>query len=323
MDVALDASSVLAIQKCRILVVGDLMLDQFIDGEVSRISPEAPVPILRETAKSQMPGGAGNVARNLAALGCNVKLIGVTGQDETMVLLKNEISSYGNIDFLPLCLAERPTTLKKRFRAGRHQILRVDDENTAPLNDVEISRLIKMISDCIEITDLVVLSDYAKGCLPPNVIAKVVQQTKSKRKIVIADPKLSDLSAYSGVDVLTPNLVELERFVEVKLFDLNTIATAASKAAKQHNIGLMVTTLSERGILVANQQGLVAYEKANALSVFDVSGAGDTVVAAIAAALAAGLPTTTAVRLANLAAGIAVAKSGTAIVKPEELIAKL
>ena len=177
MDVKLVTTALSAMQSRRVLVVGDVMLDRFVDGSVKRISPEAPVPILSQTSSKQMPGGAANVACNLAYLGCRVQLIGITGQDETAVTLRREIERAPGIEFAPLLLPSRPTSVKTRYRAGGQQILRVDEEMTEPLDERHYTTD-RVIIGSIKMADVIVLSDYAKGCLPPPVIVKAVSAAK-------------------------------------------------------------------------------------------------------------------------------------------------
>jgi D-beta-D-heptose 7-phosphate kinase/D-beta-D-heptose 1-phosphate adenosyltransferase len=231
-----------------------------------------------------MPGGAANVACNLAYLGCRVRLIGITGQDETALILRREIERAPGIEFAPFLLPRRPTSVKTRYRAGGQQILRVDEELTDPLDDATLLQLTEVIIGSIKMADVIVLSDYAKGCLPPQVIARAVRAAKKAGKIVIADPKLADFSAYADVDILTPNLAELQLAVDAQLDDLESIAAAASDTAASHRIGAVMATLSARGIMLANAEGAITHEAAAARDVFDVSGAGDTVVATLAAA---------------------------------------
>ena len=317
------ANVLVAMQGRRVLVIGDVMLDQFVDGDVKRISPEAPVPILSKTNSRQMPGGAANVACNLAYLGCHVRLIGITGKDKAAQTLQDEIEKAPGLEFAPFVVDGRPTSVKTRFRAGGQQILRVDEEVREPLDSENASQLVKMITADITTADIIVLSDYAKGCLQPSVIAKVVKSAKAAGKMVIADPKLADFAAYADVDVLTPNLAELQSATQSELSNIDDIARISAKLAKEHRIGAIMATLSARGVLLASASGDTTHIPAMARDVFDVSGAGDTVVATFSASIAAGVDFATAASIANLAASIVVEKSGTAVVSPGEIIARL
>jgi len=321
---ATDAARLInRIQDCTILVIGDLMLDRFVDGAVTRISPEAPVPILGQSKSQQMAGGAANVACNLAQLGAKVTVVGVCGDDATAQDLTAELNHFPTIDFKPVTVAGRPTSLKTRYRASGQQILRVDDEVTIPIDEITQKQVFEVASPLIASVDMLILSDYAKGALPPPLISKLIDTAKSAKKLIVADPKLADFSVYSGVDILTPNLSELSRAAGKNLTDLDMIGATASSFVKTHNIGTIMTTLSARGILASGKDGNHYHDPARSRDVFDVSGAGDTVVAVIAAAIAAGAQLQSAISLANHAAGVVVAKSGTAIVSPGEILAHL
>ena len=308
-------------QDCHILVVGDLMLDRFVDGTVTRISPEAPVPVLSQSKCQQMPGGAANVACNLAQLGAQVTLIGACGDDAAATDLAAELHQFPTISFLPVTIAGRPTSLKTRYRASGQQILRVDDEMTMAIDTSAQQTLCEMARPILAGVDMLVLSDYAKGCLPEPAIRQLIDTAKAAKKLIVADPKLADLSVYRDVDILTPNIHELSKAAGTSLTDIGQIGAAASTLATTHNIGTIMTTLSARGILASSAQGTQFHDPARTRDVFDVSGAGDTVVAVISATMASGAPLETAVALANHAAGVAVSKSGTAIVTPGEILA--
>ena len=311
------------IQDCHILVVGDLMLDRFVDGAVTRISPEAPVPVLSQATSQQMPGGAANVACNLAQLGAQVTLIGVCGNDATAGNLAAELRHFPSITFIPVTVAGRPTSLKTRYRTSGQQILRVDDEVSMAIDDSAQGELSDQVNAVIDTADMLILSDYAKGCLPPTLIRSLIGATQATKKLIVADPKLADLSVYRDVDVLTPNLQELSSATGASLTELDAIGATAARLAKTHNIGTIVTTLSARGILASQRDSTQFYDPARTRDVFDVSGAGDTVVAVISAAIASGAQLELAVSLANHAAGVAVGKSGTAIVTAGEILANM
>ena len=322
-NIANAARLLCSLQAKKVLVLGDLMLDRFVDGTVNRISPEAPVPILSQGRVRQMPGGAANVACNLAQMGLHVHLIGVCGDDEAGKALRDELAKLPAIRFDPVTITGRPTSLKTRFRAGSQQILRVDDEVTSDIDAAAVEQFSKYALPAIQDADLVVLSDYAKGALPLLLLEKIIAHAKAKGKMIIADPKRADISAYAGVDLLTPNLAELQNTTDQMLSSIEAIGHAATALAKEFGIGSVLTTMSARGMMLSKADGAQFHDPASARDIFDVSGAGDTVVAMIAGALAAGADLEDAVRLANHAAGVAVGKSGTAIVAPGEILAHL
>ena len=323
LDISAAARLINDIQDCHILVVGDLMLDRFVDGAVTRISPEAPVPVLSQSTSQQMPGGAANVACNLAQLGAQVTLIGACGDDATAADLAAELRHFPKITFIPVTVAGRPTSLKTRYRASGQQILRVDDEVSTPISDSAQAELSDQANAVIDTADMLILSDYAKGCLPLTLIRSLIDAARAAKKLIVADPKLADLSVYRDVDVLTPNLQELASAAGTSLTELDAIGAIAAQMAKTHNIGTIMTTLSARGILASQGDGTQFHDPARTRDVFDVSGAGDTVVAVISAAIASGAQLELAVALANHAAGVAVGKSGTAIVTAGEILAHM
>ena len=315
------ANLICAMQNRKVLVLGDVMLDRFIDGTVTRISPEAPVPILSQSRTRQMPGGAANVACNLAQLGLHVHLIGVCGNDTAATDLETEISAYPAIQFDPARIKDRPTTLKTRYRAGGQQILRVDDEITIDIDDTDAKNVLTLATAALDDADLMIISDYGKGALPLLLLSQIIATAKAKGKRIIADPKRKDVSAYANVDFLTPNFEELRTITAVQLSNIDEIGRAAAALAKTHGFGGVLTTLSARGIMLSLPDGTQFHDPASAREIFDVAGAGDTVVAMLAAALVAGAGPEGAVKLANHAAGVAVGKSGTATVNPGELLA--
>ena len=322
-NIANAARLLCSLQAKNVLVLGDVMLDRFVDGAVTRISPEAPVPILSQSRIRQMPGGAANVACNLAQMGLHVHLIGVCGDDEAGKSLHDELAKLPTIRFDLVTITDRSTSLKTRFRAGSQQILRVDDEVTSDINAAAAEQLSKYALPAIQDADLVVLSDYAKGALPLLLLEKIIAHAKAKGKMIIVDPKRADISVYSGVDLLTPNLAELQNTTDQILSSIEAIGQAATALAKEFGIGSILTTMSARGMMLSKADGTQFHDLASARDIFDVSGAGDTVVAMIAGALVAGADLEDAIRLANHAASVAVGKSGTAIVTPGEVLAHL
>ncbi len=323
LDSSVAARLIKDIQDCHILVVGDLMLDRFVDGAVTRISPEAPVPVLSQSKSQQMPGGAANVACNLAQLGARVTLIGACGDDATATDLAAELRHFPRITFIPVTVAGRPTSLKTRYRASGQQILRVDDEVSIPISDSAQAELSDQVNVVLDTVNMLILSDYAKGCLPLTLIRSLIDAARAAKKLIVADPKLADLSVYRDVDVLTPNLQELASAAGTSLTELDAIGATAARLAKTHNIGTIMTTLSARGILASQGDGTQFHDPARTRDVFDVSGAGDTVVAVIGATIASGAQLELAVSLANHAAGVAVGKLGTAIVTAGEILAHM
>ena len=232
-----------------------------------------------------------------------------------------ELNHFPTITFLPVPVTGRATSLKTRFRASGQQILRVDDEMTVAIDAGAQQALCETASGVITGVDMLVLSDYAKGCLPKTVIRQLIEAARATKKLIVADPKVTDLSVYADVDILTPNLQELSKSAGTSPTEIDTIGAIATSLAKTHHIGTIVTTLSARGILASSANGAQFHDPAKTRDVFDVSGAGDTVVAVISATFASGAHLESAVALANHAAGVAVSKSGTAIVTPGEILA--
>ncbi|MEC8309595.1 MAG: D-glycero-beta-D-manno-heptose-7-phosphate kinase [Pseudomonadota bacterium] len=321
MDAATVASRILDLQARSILVIGDVMLDRFVDGKVNRLSPEAPVPVLELAQESVMPGGAANVACNLAGLGCDVRLLSVSGNDPAGRKLAQLLGTNLSVDFHQIIDTDRPTTTKTRFRADGQQVLRVDEEVTSPVGHTTAEQLLTTFRDAVQSVELVVLSDYAKGAVAPDIVRQVIDIARKAGKPVVTDPKLADFSIYAGSTMLTPNLGELRNAAGLTSESPEDVAEAAATLARHHDIKSILVTLSARGMLLVNEDGSWTHDPAKTLEVFDVSGAGDTVIAMIGAALAGGMADAEAVRLANIAAGVVVAKSGTAAACPGEIIA--
>ena len=307
----------------RVVVVGDVMLDRFIGGAVSRISPEAPVPVLRRETVADMPGGAANVARNLAHLGVKTTLIGVTGRDDHAKLLKAALKEEPAIRFRQLADARRATTVKTRFSSAGQQMLRVDDEDTSPLSLLMEAHITSATATALRNCDLLVLSDYNKEVITPATAATIIEHARKMGVPVLADPKKQDPAIYAGADMVTPNLREAQRLFSTEATDPNTLASRAAKISARHRIGAFLVTLGADGMLLAVKRRKTIHVRSTAQSVFDVSGAGDTVIAMLAAATAAGADAETATLLANTAAGVVVGKAGTATVTPGEVLAEL
>jgi D-beta-D-heptose 7-phosphate kinase/D-beta-D-heptose 1-phosphate adenosyltransferase len=305
----------------RLLVVGDVMLDQYIWGEVGRISPEAPVPVVLATHRSQQPGGAANVAMNLARLGAQTTVIGFAGGDENERLLAECLHSNG-ISHQFVVSNGFPTITKQRILGGRQQMLRLDSERRGDRSQDDYDRLIACILEQLPGCHALVLSDYAKGVLSPEVCQAVIQAARRLAVPVLVDPKNSDFARYRGATTICPNLGELSSAVHLDARDLKALLDAAEAMVPALDIEFMTATLSEKGIALV-RPGSRFLAPAVARQVFDVSGAGDTVIATLALCMASGVKPETAVQVANIAAGIVVAKVGTVPVERHELLAAL
>jgi len=295
-----------------VLVVGDLMLDQYWFGPTSRISPEAPVPVVRVSGAEVRAGGAANVAVNLAALGVRTTLAGIAGDDANARSLETLLTEHG-VDARITRSAGRPTITKLRVLSRNQQLIRLDTED-AFAND-DLGPLDAVLEDCLPEGGVCVLSDYGKGTL--GRIGDIVQRCRQRQTTVLIDPKGTDFGRYRGADVLTPNLAEFEA-VAGQVDNDDDLVTRAGRMRDELDIGALVVTLSERGMLVAGADE-AEFLPARATEVFDVTGAGDTVIAALAAGMAAGLRLSDAAVLANLAAGLVVRKIGVASVTTSEL----
>jgi D-beta-D-heptose 7-phosphate kinase/D-beta-D-heptose 1-phosphate adenosyltransferase len=305
----------------RLLVVGDVMLDKYVWGKVGRISPEAPVPVVLATHQSELPGGAANVAMNLARLGAQTTVIGFSGGDENEQLLVKILRSNGiAIGFV--VSDGFPTITKQRILAGRHQMLRLDSERLATRPQSDYGLLLESVFKNLPGCHAVVLSDYAKGALTPEVCQAVIQAARKSGIPVLVDPKNADFSRYRGATSICPNLDELSTTARLDARDLDALLGAAETMVTALDLQFLIATLGDKGIaLVRPGNRFVA--PAVARQVFDVSGAGDTVIAVVALCLASRLKPEIGVQLANLAAGIVVGKVGTAPVEKCELLAAL
>jgi D-beta-D-heptose 7-phosphate kinase/D-beta-D-heptose 1-phosphate adenosyltransferase len=302
-----------------VLCVGDVMLDHFVYGTVERISPEAPIPVLKVQRETQMLGGAGNVVRNIAALGAAATLVAVIGNDSAGQAISGLISSEPNLTAAFLTISDRPTSLKVRHVASNQQMLRTDRETSAPLSAAEEAGLVAILQKEIANADIIILSDYAKGVLTPGIISTVCSLARAQGKRVIADPKSVDFTRYMGVHILTPNARELAAATGLPVATDDTAAAAAARAVNAAGLEAVLVTRSEQGMTLVSRDAPPAHFPAQAREVFDVSGAGDTVIATLAVTLAAGAALPEAVAIANIAAGIVVGKSGTAVVRPDEI----
>ena len=305
----------------KVLVVGDLMLDRYILGEVDRISPEAPVPVLRHAQRYERPGGAANVAMNLAGLGCQTLLAGFWGNDTEQRELAAALEG-SKIDTTGIVSTALPTISKTRILGRMQQLLRLDIESREKPSAVDQQRLLERVEGLASKVHAVVLSDYAKGALSTELCEAVIRVARRAGIPVLADPKSTDFSRYSGATAVCPNLNELSAATGVAAYELEALLAAGEAQRREHDLTYLTLTMSEKGIRVLSDGGGF-HSPARAREVYDVSGAGDTVIATMAACLAAGLKIDTAAELANLAAGIVVGKIGTVPIARQELIVVL
>jgi len=303
----------------KILVVGDLMLDRHVWGGVSRISPEAPVPIVKVSRESETAGGAGNVALNAADLGLEVAVCGFVGDDPAGERLC-AIMEQAGVRVRGIVRAGARTTTKTRIIGGHQQMLRLDEEDTAEAERQDYERLLEAVRrEVAEGVSAVVLSDYAKGALSENVCRTLIALCRERAIPVFVDPKGVDYARYSGATAITPNRAELAAVGRVESPDLDALIAAGEAVRRDLGAEFVLVTLGENGLALI-RPGSAEHIPAVARDVFDVTGAGDTVIAALAAGVAAGLRLEDAVRLANMAAGVVVGKAGTATVKRTELL---
>lgn len=309
--------------KARVLVVGDVMLDRFVYGAVERISPEAPIPVMSVERSADMLGGAGNVARNIASLGAQVVLVGVVGTDEGAECFKSQVASVPAIEPRIIADASRVTTIKTRYVADRHQILRADRESVAPLSADIAAVVLAQYEAALAETEVVVLSDYAKGVLSTSMAHSVLSLARKAGKTTIVDPKSADFTKYLGATLLTPNRLELQRACGHDCATDDQVVRGARQILERGICDAMVVTRGKDGMSVVGKDGAPTHLRTTAREVFDVSGAGDTVVAALSLALSVRGDIADAASLANIAAGIVVGKPGTAVVTTGEIIASL
>jgi len=298
--------------KTNLLVVGDVMLDRYWFGDSDRISPEAPVPVVQVAKVDERLGGAANVARNVAALGANTTILGVVGEDEAgkrigELLQQSGVNSQLEVD------PKVPTTVKLRVIARQQQLIRLDFEETP--SQTALEQKLARFEKALGTADVLVLSDYGKGAL--SQVAAMIEYARAQNKVILVDPKGEDYEKYRGATVITPNRSELRQVVG-RWADEDDLTRRAQDLRRSLGIQALLLTRSEEGLSLFTDQG-VSYVRAQAREVFDVSGAGDTVIATLAVALAAQWPLERAMALANRAGGIVVGKLGTAIVTSEEL----
>ncbi|MFC1804934.1 D-glycero-beta-D-manno-heptose-7-phosphate kinase [Candidatus Omnitrophota bacterium] len=321
--------------KARILVIGDLILDEYIWGDVDRISPEAPVPVLWAKKRTFLPGGAANVANNIRSLGAEVLLSGIIGRDDYGRILLSELKKRRTRSEGIFRQSQRPTTLKTRIIAGHQQVVRMDWEHRDALPRELNARIIRYVRKEIVHFDAVIVEDYGKGVVNAQLIKEVIALAKRSKKIVVVDPKEEHFGYYRKATCITPNRRELENAVRnLKIKDTankfrvssdalrsdKDINFAARQILKYLNLESLLVTMGEDGMRLFERGGKITKISTVAQEVFDVSGAGDTVVATFSLALACGASKVQAAHIANFAAGIVVSKIGTAVIEKKELL---
>jgi len=316
------AAAVRRLAHTNVLVIGDVMLDRYTYGEVTRISREAPVPVLAIEREVALPGGAGNVVRNLTALGAATAFISVVGDDQAGSDLTALIGGQLNVEPWLLVQGGRTTTLKTRLIASGQQLLRADREQTDPIHPKLADRMLRIALDAMAATTVTVLSDYGKGVLFADVPVRLVEAARKAGRKLIVDPRGSDFARYAGADVVMPNRQELAAAARMPVDTEAAIVAAAQHLRVEHGFGAVVVTRGNDGMTLIDATRVLHFP-AEAADVYDTSGAGDTALATLGAALAAQVDLAVAVRLANLAAGISVGKVGASVVREADLLAAL
>ena len=314
------SENILSLLNCKVFCLGDLMLDKYIVGTTNRISPEGPIPVLDIKKEVGMLGGVGNVVRNLSTLATETYLVSLLGDDLASKEVEkklNNINVYNNLIKDP----SRPTIIKSRFIANNQQILRVDKEKITPINKKIEKKVYEFSKKQILKTNAVVISDYNKGLITENILKKIISFAKIHKKPIIVDPKSSNFSKYRGATIITPNIKELEAVLKKKIINEKQIIDFSRKLISKFNFNYLLVTMGKSGmILISRKQKKIVKLKAESEEVFDVSGAGDTVVSYIAAGLASSLKIEEVVEIANLAAGVVVNKTGTSVAHLSEVL---
>lgn len=306
--------------KKQVMVIGDLMVDEYIRGKVNRISPEAPVPVLDYKESEMIAGGASNVAHNLVSFGAKVCVMGTTNTDKPGMWLRKHFDELGIEHVGMVAETNRPTTLKVRYTTKGQQLLRVDNEHVKDINDSTKESILKYLEDKIEALDAVILSDYKKGVLLDGEFVKKIISICNKRNVLVSiDSKSRNISAFENADFVKPNNLEVEDAVGIRIVDEDTFNQAGKKYLDSSGAKALVVTRGSKGISIFERDKERNDFPAKDVRVYDVSGAGDTVISTITLGMASGLDIGDAVKLANLAAGVVITKDGTAVATIEEL----
>ena len=316
------AGAVRQMRRGAVLVVGDAMLDRYVYGRVSRVSPEAPVPVLAVEREVALPGGAGNVVRNLTALGAAVAFVSVVGDDQAGSDLTGLIGGQPGVEPWLLVQGGRATTTKTRFVSAGQHMLRADHEQLSPIQPRLADRLVRIAADAVAATAVMVLSDYSKGTLSGDVPARLIAAARNAGRKVVVAPRGAAPARYAGADLVLPGATELAGATGMPTGTESEAAAAAAALRKAHDFGAVMVLRGEAGVTLV-EEGNAVHWPTGAVELVDWAGAGDAVLAVAACGLGAGLPLSTVARLGALAAGIVVGKSGIAVVREDEFLEAL
>jgi D-beta-D-heptose 7-phosphate kinase/D-beta-D-heptose 1-phosphate adenosyltransferase len=315
-------AAVRKLSRSSVLVVGDAMLDRYVYGTVTRISREAPVPVLAVEREVAVPGGAGNVVRNLGALGVAVAFVSVVGDDQAGSDLTGLIGSQPGVEPWLLVQGSRTTTQKTRLMAQGQQLLRTDREDVSPIHPKLAERLLRIVRDAMAATSVTILSDYGKGVLSGDMPERLIACARGASRRVIADIHDTDFARYAGADVILPSHHDLERIAGGRLGTDTAVAEAAAHLRAAHGFGAVLVTRAEDGMTLVNGE-TVLHLRAEPSDIIDFAGAGDTTIAALGAAMAAGLDLGMAARIAHIAAGVVIGRHGLSVAREGDLLAAI
>ena len=310
-------------EQSTVLCIGDIMLDRYVYGDISRISPEAPIPVMRLNGTREMLGGVGNGASNICGLGGKAVIVALAAADVAGDSIRRMIAATAGLDESLVITGSRPTICKTRLIAARQQVVRADEESELPLQSAEEEALLPRITEHMHHVSAVLLSDYGKAVLSPKVISHAIALARARGVPVFVDPKTDDFSRYRHATCITPNLKELALASKMPVSTDEQVIAAARRVMEQAQSVAILVTRSERGMLLVQADGSHQSLPARAREVFDVSGAGDTVIATMALAHASGMSLKEAMRVANAAAGVVVSKLGTATATLSEVLHEL
>ncbi len=305
--------------KARIFVIGDIILDEYVWGDVSRISPEAPVPVVEVTKETKMLGGAANVIHNLATLGASPVLCGVIGEDRSGQGIISKIKEMGLQTDGIVTERDRPTSVKTRVVAQNQQVVRFDRERRTDISPKSLKMLLQIIEDNLDNIDGIVVSDYGKGVISSDLMKGLRDLVSDASVIIAVDPKTGNFESYHEVDVITPNHFEAGTFTHIDIVDYRTLMRAGKHMLEELNCRSVLITQGKDGMTLFEKEGEITHIPTVAKHVFDVTGAGDTVISTFSLGLASGLDLKSSAILSNFAAGIVVGEVGTSTVKAEEL----